>query len=299
LLFLGDLTDAKDYHSSSLVNGVVAGIQRLRTLVPSIRILMGNHDYLRRDHAYFAFLSAIPGVRFITRPWDDMGETSDGPACMFLPHTRTPSKDWATLDLETHFTYVFMHQTVGGSVASNGMKMEDEGVPEIKGPKVYSGDIHVPQVIKGVEYVGSPYHVHFGDDFKPRCLLLDKRNRPVDLSTVGVFPRRVKVKVETLRQLKQLKDKLERGDHVKLHITLDAADAHDWARIKREAMSWLDGVGAEVHGIGLEVRASAASIADLSAPKPKWFSDDEVVEQFVRAEDLGADVLEAGLRAMK
>ena len=292
LCILGDLTDAKDYHPSSLTNRVVAQISRMRAVVERVIILCGNHDYLRAGHAYFEFLNYIPGVTFVVKPYEDLMD--DGVATLWLPHTKTPAKDWEGIDT-THFDYVFMHQTVGGSVASNGQKMDGEDVPDMSAwGKVYSGDIHVPQVIKGVEYVGSPYHVHFGDAFTPRCILLDRRNRPVDVHMESISRRTLTVK--SLRELKRIE--LAAGDQVKVRIELDEADKHDWQRIKRLAAEYVKAEGAELHG--LELRVQKAQVYIGSSDKVGFASTDpDAVTRFAEMQELGGDALDEALEIVK
>lgn len=294
LCILGDLTDAKDYHPSSLTNRIVEQMVRLRKVVDSIVILQGNHDYLRAGHAYFEFLNHIPGVRFITHIWDDMLANPDGPGVLWLPHTKTPATDWAKIDT-THFDYVFMHQTVGGAVASNGQKMDGENVPDLSAwCKVYSGDIHVPQVIKGVEYVGSPYHVHFGDAFDPRLVLLDRRNRPVDLKFECV--RRTTVTVSTLADLKRMRFKA--GDQVKLRFDLTEAEKHDWRTLRKAALEHLKYEQVEVEGVELRVQKVGAALME-SAPRTTSINPADAVYRYCATQELGGDVLDLGLEIIE
>jgi hypothetical protein len=287
LCILGDLTDAKDYHPSSLTNRIVEQVVRMRKVVDEVLILQGNHDYLRAGHAYFEFLNHIPGVRFIVKPYEDLGE---GVPTLWLPHTKTPATDWAGLDT-THYEYVFMHQTVGGAVASNGQKMDGENVPDLSAwGKVYSGDIHVPQVIKGVEYVGSPYHVHFGDAFDPRLVLIDRRNRPVDLKFECV--RRTTVTVSTLADLKHLRFKA--GDQVKLRFDLTEAEKHDWRTLRKAALEHLKYEQVEVEGVELRVQKVGAALKD-SAPRITSINPADAVYRFCATQELGGDALDLGL----
>jgi len=264
-----------------------------REVVDEIYILLGNHDYLREGHAYFEFLGRLPGVHFITHPWDDAAVADEGPVALFLPYTKNHAKDWQALSF-ADFSYVFMHQTAPGAVASNGQKMDGEKLPSMKGPKVYSGDIHVPQVLGDIEYIGSPYHVHFGDRFKPRCILLDRRNRPVDLHFPTIS--RLTLTVESLRELKRTV--LTEGDQVKLRIKLTEADKHDWHRVKREAAAYLKGSGVEIHDIELLLAPTRRAKVGVSAPQPTFTEEDAVV-QYVVAEELGADALDMGLELVK
>ena len=294
ILILGDLTDAKDYHPSTLTNRLVRSIAVLTWLGCDVVILQGNHDYLRKGHSYFEFLNDMPKVKFITEMTESAPD--DGPLAMFLPHTRTPAEDWADRDF-SHYNYLFMHQTAPGSIASNGQAMEGEPLPSLKGPKVYSGDIHVPQVIGDIEYVGSPYGVHFGDKFKPRCILIDSRDRPVDLHFKTIS--RLALKAGNLRQVRSFD--LKPGDQVKLTMQLEQADAHDWSRIRREATAILADRGVELHDLRLEIQRQARRLVPGQgnhAPRVR-LSDPDAILRFVEREELGAEALEAGLEALK
>lgn len=294
LLILGDLTDAKDYHPAALPNRIVREFVKLREEVMrrtelefEIYILMGNHDYLKGGAAFFEFLNAVPGLHFIAKPTESDFE---GKLSLFLPHTKNPAQDWAKMDF-SHYQYLFMHQTIKGAVASNGEEMDGEALPDLgSAGKIYSGDIHVPQVIGPIEYVGSPYHVHFGDDFKPRCVLLDRRGNPCDLHMKS--PRRVSVKVESLADLRRLK--LERGDQVKLTICVDEAQKGEWPYLRRRALELLEGV--DVQSTKLEVRRPEGFLrtVDRVAASPE-----DALVRFVESEELPGSLLETAFEVMQ
>jgi len=169
LIILGDLTDAKDHHSATLVNGIVSSLLNLRDLGMEIFILKGNHDYIDPDLPYFGFLNGYEYINYITRPKNFLIQ---GLVCQFLPHTRDPREDWKK-QKAPHAALTFMHQSVIGSVTSNGYEMT-EGLPPSYFKRfpgqVFSGDIHVPQVIGPVTYVGAPYSVRFNDNFRGRAI---------------------------------------------------------------------------------------------------------------------------------
>ena len=289
---LGDLTDAKDYHPSRLTNRIVEQIVRMRALVDEVIILEGNHDYLRKGHAYFEFLNHLPGIRFIVKPYEDLTGSKAG---LWLPHTKTPMQDWKDWDF-THYNYVFMHQTAPGSIASNGQAMDGDALPDFGESKIYSGDIHVPQVIGSIENVGSPYHVHHGDNFHPRCVLLDRRGRAVDLHFDSI--RRLSVKVRSLEELRRMD--IKRGDHLKLTFELSQADKHSWAAIKRKAAEEMADHGVVLNDLSLKVAGSTVPLSyagDLK--KSERMSDAEVLTRFVTNEDLGGDALDVGLALLK
>ena len=288
LLILGDMCDQKDHHSAELVNRMAKEMNALRKMVPRIVILMGNHDFLKAGHMYFKFLEMLPGVEVITKPMED--PDLNGPLTFYLPYSKNPARDWAGFDF-SHYAYLFMHQTVKGAISSNGQAMEGEELPALNAGKVYSGDIHVPQIIGSVEYAGSPYHVHFGDKFKPRCILLDHGGKAIDLHFKTIS--RVTVKVKSLAALKRLDFKPL--DQVKLRIELSEADKHDWSKIKRDGVAWLKEQGAVVQGVELIVvkstrRLLTGSNADVLACSPS-----DTVTRFVELEELGGEALDIAL----
>jgi hypothetical protein len=289
LLILGDLTDAKDNHPAELVNRVVQQIQSIG--VSNIRILCGNHDWLRRGHEFFKFLNVLPGVEFITTPREE--SDTKGPSAYFLPYSKDPAQDWRGLDF-SHYDFLFMHQTVSGARASNGQLMEGERLPALNAAKVYSGDIHVPQIIGEVEYVGSPYHVHFGDSFKPRCILLDRDARAHDLHFQTV--RRTVLSVTGVADVRAAG--LKAGDQVKLRVELHERDKHTWSSIRRDCVAELRRREVVVQGVELVVRKARRVLRAGQNTNPAASAADIMLE-FVRAEDLPADVLDIGLELVK
>lgn len=293
LVIAGDLTDAKDYHSATLVNRIVGVIHAASKRFEEVVILQGNHDYLKEGHAYFSFLNLIPNVRFITKPTEMMQD--DGPATMFLPYSKNPAKDWAGWDF-SHYELLFLHQTVKGAIASNGQAMDGEELPPLNALKVYSGDIHVPQKIGPVEYIGSPYHVHFGDAFTPRCIELDRKGKAHDLHFETIRRLRLDILPDDESAIQYTKP----GDQVKVRIHLTQADKHRWSALKRETLTWLEGRGLIVEGIEMELERPRRRLIDpgASSPLPVARTPSDALLRFVEAEDLGAEALDVGLELL-
>lgn len=291
LLILGDLTDAKDNHSAELVNKIVAVFRMLSELGIIIKILAGNHDWLREGHQFFKFLDVIPGVQFISTPTED--DEFTGPLSFFLPYSKNPAKDWAGMDF-SHYDYLFMHQTVKGARSSNGQAMDGEPLPPLNAVKVYSGDIHVPQIIGGVDYVGSPYHVHMGDAFKPRCVLLERDGNPVDLYFKTLS--RMTVQIRDLKELGQLK--IRPGDQIKVRFELSEADKHDWSRIKRLAKEVLKEKGADIYGIELLVQKTSRRVLLDGKPRQAEAPGTSVL-RFVEKEELGGEALDIAMEILE
>lgn len=292
LLLLGDITDAKDYHSSTLVNCVVDAIDDMRQVFERVVILRGNHDYLRDGHMFFEFLNRLPGVEVITKPTEDI----DGELSMFLPFTRTPAKDWAGLDF-SHYRYLFLHQTIAGAVASNGQKMDGETLPPLDAGKVYSGDIHVPQIIGGVEYIGSPYHVHFGDRFKARCVVLEKNGNPVDLH----FPSPARVMLDVDGDAKHIAEALgtlQAGDQVKVRIALPEADKAQWRVLKATIEELCAATKIELAGVELRVQKEGGRVRPGDRPAA-MFDPAEATYRFVDEHGLGAELLDIAMECIE
>jgi len=282
----GDTLDAKDYHSATLLNRVVDSLCGLRADGRHVYVLMGNHDYLIGDQPYLRFLNHIPGISYIWKPTED--HDLEGPPTFFLPHTKHPARDWAGMDF-SHYQYLFMHQTLKGAIASSGVAMEGEEVPELNAHKVFSGDIHVPQICGPLEYIGSPYHVHFGDKFEPRVILLDRRGRQEDLEFPTIS--RLTLTVGSLRELKRLD--LSKGSQVKLRMKLQPEERFDWQRIRREATGWLQDKGVVVAGVELLMATERRRIKSLQERAGVAAVPDAVLN-YALHQELGADALEIG-----
>lgn len=291
-MILGDLTDAKDNHSAELVNRVVRAINSIP--VEEINILVGNHDWLKSGQEYFRFLSILPNVNYITQPCEDKDVKSGRPSAFYLPYSKNPGKDWKDLDF-SHYQYLFMHQTRPGAVASNGQKMDGEELPELNAGKIYSGDIHVPQVCGPLEYVGSPYHVHFGDAFTPRCVLLEKGGRPVDLHFKTIS--RLSATVSSFEELTALK--LRNRDQIKLTFELNESEKHEWLAIKRKALCYLESQGIDVHGLKLVVKKAGRRFVIASNHVGTNNTPVESIERFVAADELGGDVFDVAMEILE
>ena len=291
-LFIGgDVTDAKDYHSAELTNRVARAMIDMAGCVESVLINRGNHDYLREGHTFFEFLNLWPNIKYFTKPTD---LSAEGESVLMLPYSKNPAADWRDLPL-SDYHYLFMHQTLRGSVSSNGQKMEGDLLPELhKAGKIWSGDIHVPQVIGPVEYIGSPYPVHFGDAFRPRAVLLGIDGKPTTLRFPSI--RRMAMKVDNLDAI--VAAKLSAKDQVKIELRMAAAEAHEWKAIRREITDYVAGTGAELHGLSLTIKADRKRVDSATRPTVRR-TPESVVLAYVEAEELGADALQTGLELIE
>src|SRR3990167_1857696 len=249
LFILGDLTDAKDRHDSVLVNRLVGALVNLyrRCKLHQIYILHGNHDGVDPQTPYFKFLSCFPFIKYINTPTTMEISNLD---VLFLPHSRNPVEDWKDLDLHAP-DFILMHGTVSGALAENGQPLPSS-LPKtlfhgVRG-KVISGDVHVPQKIGPVEYVGSPYPVHFGDTFTPRMIMYLDKKRVGDISMPCL--RRHAITVRSLKELEV--GKFSVGDQIKIKLRLARAEYVDWPKRKKEVQEFCDAHELDLCGLQLE-----------------------------------------------
>lgn len=289
LCILGDLTDKKDRHSAELVNRITNILEDLSKVVP-IYILKGNHDYLKEEHPFFEFVTKIENITFIS----DIVQVDD---FLFLSNTRTPSKDWETLDT-TNVRYAFMHQSVIGAATSSGYQME-EGLTQktlkALGVPIISGDIHVPQDVGVVTYVGSPYPINFGDDYKPRLLILHEDN---DLETIH-FPT-IKKKKLVISSFKELEEsRLKENDQLKIIFELDEVSYDDWHEIRKSSVEFCKKNGIILSGIEFTVpdviSSRELSVGDLSVENCPI----KTLERFSKIEKVNKELLEVGIQLLE
>jgi DNA repair exonuclease SbcCD nuclease subunit len=307
LVILGDLTEDKDRHSANLVNMIVRELSEMASVVP-IAILMGNHDYLNEGHPFFAFVRHIPNIEWIGKI--STGAMLKGPkfrsifdGCLFLPHTRNHERDWADLinpgkaSAETAFglrfdqyRVVFAHNTFNGAEVGWGRKLE--GIPLDIFPKktrVVAGDIHRPQTLGPVTYVGPPYTVNFGDDYKPRMLSITG-----DLVSVSVdaWPQKRLLEISDVKELPKAKE----GDIYKVRVQVGTLV--DWANIHQMVRDWAAEQGVILYRcepimthrvVNKRVRVDASE-----GP-----TDEKLVRQYAKRHTLEDKTLAVGLELLK
>ncbi len=279
VFILGDLTDLKDNHSANLVNDIVYYLTNLSKFAKVV-ILKGNHDYIDPDRPFFGFLNKIKNVKFVTRKKHALVLGDD--IFMFLPHTKNPIDEWEDCkESMTHVDYVMMHQTIKGSLASNGMEMDGikKSIFKTCKARVFSGDIHVPQTIGNVEYVGSPYHVHFGDTFKPRVLLVSGATQR-DLYYPTVCKHTIRInRPDKLRDWPNLHPK----DQVKVRLSLGREEYVDWQKHKREVVDICKELDLDLYGVELEDRKINQKKSKTKQQDMNYISDpNEVFDKFCK-----------------
>jgi len=295
VLVLGDLTDAKDRHSAALVNQIVDHTASLSKKARTF-FLRGNHDGLDPDHPFFRFFNQMPFLAFIVQPEQvKLANFSDAKTAdvLFLPHSRDTKKDWHGINM-SRFDYVFLHQTLKGALSENGMVLDGIAASAFKEVKraAFSGDIHVPQRIGPVEYVGSPYHVHFGDSFEPRVVLLKEgEGRNLRFPAVRKHALRLRVPEDIAKHTE-----LRKGDQVKVKLVLRRSEFSDWLALRRRVVDICQRLGLDLHGVEVEElkRKQLQGEQSIPAPLPSARPQDAFA-RYCQRERIEEDLAKAGL----
>ena len=298
LYIMGDLLDRKDRHPSELVNRLINELVQCSELA-KVSVLKGNHDYLKPEHPFLDFLDHFPNIFWYNTPQRDIHKAN----ILWLPHSRTPEVDWADLDFDD-LDYIFMHQSVIGCKVSNMFEMNHglnlKWLTSRTDAKIYSGDIHVPQDIDVLTYIGTQHPVSFGDDYQPRMLwLTEKGHQSIPVNTL----QRLTLTVSSLKDLRVLFDKkhLTEGDHLKIKVRLELAHLSQWSEIKQQITAWCSHKNLILFDITLE----KLEVEELSAVATQFkkmnpldaldqYMEQEQLDPYIRK--LGKDLLTAVLQ---
>lgn len=289
LVVLGDLTENKDYHPATLVNDVVDIFFSLTEFCDVIA-LKGNHDYTQADCPFFRFLRRLEHVRWIN---DVMRLDLSAGLCLFLPHTRNYEKDWSKLPHLEEIDWVFAHNTFEGAKSEHGKSLH--GIPvgffETLHGKVISGDIHTPQTLGQVTYVGAPYTVDFGDDYEPRVLLLDNKGNMRSLPLPGPQKRLIELRAG----YDPRKINAAPGDIVQVRYTLKPDEQDKWLVIRGELKRDMEERGFIVHVVKPVTTLKNRSV---SVHRPDRKSDERIVQEYAKQLKLSEQTAKVGINLL-
>jgi hypothetical protein len=281
---LGDLTDKKDRHPAALVERVVRGISDLREQA-EIDVVMGNHDFVDIGQPFFDFLNQMESVRFHR----ETGVTTDDVYVIpFQP-------DQASFNEACRYAIpgqgVLLHQMITGAIGDTGARLTGISTAPLEAVKprwCYAGDIHTPQTVGPVTYVGSPYHTRFGEPYKPRVLLLDEvTGKTTDLYFPA--PKKISIEINDPDLLLEPIFDLQKGDHVKVTLELAREELTDWANQKKRIFEICRELGVEVFGVTLKAAPSTARVTtEPTRTKAETF------ETFCSVENVPSKVKQAG-----
>ena len=260
LFILGDLTQNKDRHSAKLVNRIVDCLVNLLLfgVYDEVIILRGNHDGLDDSVAFFDFLNWFPNIRVITKPCIDV---IDGKRVALLPHTHKPVEDWALIEF-TEAQYIFMHATADGAIVESGTALHSptftEGDKDIRflndyDAKIYSGDVHVPQRCGKIEYVGAPYHIRSGDNFKGRVVVIEHGLLAPKVTDWHYHTLHKPKLTVSVKGIPLFGSGVRAGDQLKVEVSLKPEELHEYQDVKDKVTAWCDKHKVILTGVELKV----------------------------------------------
>lgn len=287
-MILGDITNSKDKHSAKLVNAIVNGLILLK---PPIYILKGNHDYISPTNPFFGFLSCIDGITFVSDPllpWDGFA---------MIPHEYSQAAfDRACKIIPSRAEGVTIHACLDGAIAETGARLSGLSAAAIEAKRplgAWAGDIHRPQRVGGITYVGAPYHVRFSDDFTPRILLVQNG---VEKNLYFDAPRKWTLTIHDADEILDNED-LRKGDQVKVMIELAREEVVEWNAHKQRALEACKEMGVDVYGIDLKVAPSKRKERMKFEPGTSR-TREEVFTDFCKAENVANNVKKAGSKLL-
>jgi DNA repair exonuclease SbcCD nuclease subunit len=294
VIVVGDLCEAKDRHSAELVNQVVSHFTRLSALCP-VYIEKGNHDYVNIASPFFAFLGKLPRITWINQPTesDEYLTKLIGPS-LFLPHTPNYKRDWKGLDF-TDLSWIFAHNTFEGARSDSGHPLS--GIPTDVFPddaRVLSGDVHTPQRVDVVHYIGAPYTVDFGDAYKARMMLVDNKGWK---SIPYTGPQKRLADIVKLSDLED-QDHINPGDIVKVRMSITAAQRDLWPEFQKEIRAWGEQNKINIYSVLPQLVGSNTKKRD-KAKEIDLKSDEELIALFAKRKGVGDDFLKVGLDILR
>lgn len=290
VFILGDLTDRKDRHSAQLVNRLV---ERLRMLGGEIVIIMGNHDEPLKGPPFWHFLNTLPNVKFHAKP-HVMGNL------LLLPFVAKPNIMWERLPFHL-YKAAFMHQTVTGVVGDNGFELRNDDMAIFpRKLKVYSGDIHTPQVVRNVTYVGAPHPVKFGDTYDCRVLLLDDTTYEIKRAIPLDPMRKHMLTVSSLEELRNL-PRINADDQARVRFHLPIERVEQWGVEKQEIERWATSKGLHLASIEALVHMRPRDPEDEAALERVQAGEEpeEVLAAFCAAEGVDGAISDAGIALLR
>ena len=283
---LGDLSDRKDRHSAVLVNRLVSTFSKLRSETGSeVKIISGNHEQPVTGPYFWEFLTKT-GIEYITKP-----KSEDG--IYFFPFSKNPVEDWKDFSFISRVKAALMHQTGQGVRVEGDRLLAANNLPDFNGVPVFSGDVHRPQEVEGIFYIGTPYPIKFSETWDNRVVVIqnDDFTRPISVWLHSI--KRAIIDITSSKELNKLPYK--KGDQIKIRYTLSGKQLSSWHEEEETIKKWAS--NKEIFLASLEPKFTGDGVqASTNVEKLAFelMSPDEVIKKFAADEKLSEDILEVG-----
>ncbi len=266
-------------------------LAKLRKTTPlnEVFIIKGNHDGIDPRVPYFRFLNHVPWIRVFTEP---TALTYVDKRVVVLPHTRDFVNDWGDVDLDSA-QFILMHATVAGARSESGVGLESELTADLfaglRG-KILAGDVHVPQRVGKVEYVGAPYPVRFGDSFTGRAIAFPLGKR-VDVPLPNI--QKAKLTLTHASEIKEQGKSLRQGDMLKVELALRESELGEWQEQKQLILRWCQKRGVVLAGVSLS-RKEVKKMRPVLLKATKQESHVDVLRRYCKQQGVDPAMFEIG-----
>ena len=281
---LGDMTNNRNRFSNTLVNRLVTSLKELHTCGCDVYILMGNHDAPVNGPPFWSFLNSITGIHYIHEP------TYSHKDRLWLPYSSDPERDWKDVDW-TRSRVAFLHQFMDGSII-RGNKMSGQKLALPGNVVYYAGDVHDPQQVGDVLYVGAPHPVDFGDHYACRLLLLHD-DYQIRREIVLDPPKKMSITIQSFTDLDQLKG-LRDNDKIKVNYILNVSDVSQAPSIEAMIQVWAMTNKVNAH-VNFSIPTQLGEVGDMLY----FDSAIDVLIAFASYEKLAGNLLEVGKTILK
>ena len=163
IFHLGDFFDNRSSLDVNVLHYGISLMKELAEILP-VHVLIGNHDlYTEKslDIHSVSWMNLINNVTLYEKP---TVLTFDSASALMMPWVTTQAEEIKILSSHKA-NYVFCHSDLKG--AKNNQTIEMKHGIDIQHfqryQKVYSGHIHLRQVIKNFQFIGCPYHLDRND----------------------------------------------------------------------------------------------------------------------------------------
>ena len=288
LIVGGDILNEKDRYSAALINRLIDNLVDTLRYIKGIYMIKGNHDMIEWSNPYLRWVNNIPNIRFFIKPeLIQLGNTN----WLFLPWDPDPETNWSSLDNEMKLAdHIVGHQSFTGALAEGGKQLSGVSPLVFKNTKakIWIGDIHSNQRLGPITYIGSPYHITFGDNYLPRCILLDT-DSGTETNLYFNTIRRYTVNISNPSDL--AKCPFKKGDQIKVRLTLE--NITDWESHKTQITKYCQEHELVLHQIE-SVRKDVSTVLEAQKLKLKSLTPKEIYENFCRVAELKGDIAKYG-----
>ena len=288
---LGDLVNTKDRHSSDLVNFLVDQFVNLRNQTHTeVDILAGNHDKPLKEPYFWEFLNKA-GITYIIKPMADPRGI-----ILYLPFSSNAVNEWKDWLQVKDIEVIFMHQTLEGAIVEDGRRIPSNPypIPPLPAVPIYSGDVHHPQTIGNLVYVGAPYPVRFGENWNHRIILIkdDDFKHPISIPVPSI--QRAIIDLDSADGINNLTFKEK--DQIKIRYKLDANSLTSYSEAEVKIRHWAQQKGIHILSmeptlVGESKTTDSKAVSELLPPK-------EVIRSFVEKEKLSEEVANMGYQIL-